>query len=864
MSIIRRMTIALLVATLLSTTGAKAAATTNYTDQWWTPAESGWGASVLQQWDTLFIDLFVYGADGKPTWFVASVYLQSYAPAGHDVFTGDLYATTGPYFGAPFNSAPFVPRKVGTLTFDASSGTTATMSYTVDGTRVDKTVTRQPLRGENLSGSYYGGDSGEQTLCGADNGHWESKSLIQIDHAADSSITMSWRDPQGRVTTFTGRYSQSGHMGQIVGTASLPSPGLTASVDLFEIEPTISGITGRGHMVLQSATGSCVWDGRWGGVRRMQEPASNKGKVLDGRIEGALVCIDLNRNGRCDPGEAQVRSDAAGGWQFAVPQDATAPLVAEVIADVSRDSAQPQTTVDVSFRMASPSAIYSTNITPFTTLVHLSARTNLPLAEDLVRNELGLPPKFDLLPAVPPAAASLTRAVGNSVITALKATAATLDLSAPGALATVVAAFPPALTTPPTLRITTTDAVPIVSKEIYIDATFALTNPMVSNDPVLLNGQIRGRGHTTWGQPKNPYHIKLVEDENYAALDNVLGMKKGRHWALLADWFDRSLIRNKLAYSLGSSSVFADGLKWTPSGQHLEVFLNDDYVGVYLLTETIRIDPGRLAIKTMNKDPAANDVDGGYIVEVDRHILDGGPEILCYSQGPINLLLITPQGVPICVDKPDEEDVTVAQLSYIKRFLSTFEADLLGGRGLERINSASFADAYLIQELFRNNDGAFVSSVYMWKDTDAAANPLDRLLNLGPIWDFDRAAGNVNYNDNWLTEGCWVSKNFNGNWIAAAFNYPSFVSHAIVRWQAKRARLADFINASIDTYARRLDAAQQRNFVRWPILGVPLVNYYTFNTYAEEVAFVKSFLNQRLAWLDRAYANPGSFNLLCK
>ena len=866
MTIIRRVTIALWAATLLAAAQVQAAATTNCTDQWWNPTESGWGASVLQQWDTLFIDLFVYGTDNKPTWFTAAAFYQATAPANHVVFTGDLYETTGPCYSGPFSSSAVARRKVGTLTFDSGDVAAATLTYTVDGTMVVKNVTRQLWKMQNLGGSYYGGESGEQTSCGADNGRAEVAEFIDITHNADSSITIKLTDLQNRIRTISGAYTQYGHLGQVVGTIADPARDRTGTARLFEIEPTSSGITGRGHLVLQqSGVDVCVWDGRWGGVRRVLEPAGYKGRVLDGRIEGALVCIDLNRNGRCDPGEVQARSDAAGGWQLGAQQDATVPLVAEVVAGVSRDTARPEKTIDVSFPMASPSGTYSTNITPLTTLVHLAARTNLPLAEDLVRNELGLPPKFDLLPATPPAAGSLTRAVEDSVIAALKATAATLDLSAPGALATVVAAFPPALTTLPTLRIATKVAAPIVSKEIYIDATFALTNPVVSSEPVVLNGQIRGRGHSTWGQPKNPYHVKFAEDGNYAALDDVLGMKKGRHWALLADWFDRSLIRNKLAYSLGSSSVFDDGLKWTPSGQHLEVFLNDDYVGVYLLAETIRIDPDRLGIKTMSRDPAVNDVDGGYIVEVDRHIIEEkGPELLCYIQGPIDLLLITPQGVPICIDTPDEEDVTVAQLSYIKSFLNAVEADIFGAKGLDKINPVSFADAYLIQELFRNNDAAFVSSVYMWKDTGAAANPLDRLLNLGPIWDFDRTAGNINYNDNWLTEGCWVNKNFDSNWIRGAFNYPSFVQRTLERWQAKRAGLADFINASIDTYVRRLNGAQQRNFERWPILGTQLINYYTFNTHAEEVAFVKSFLNQRLTWLDKAYASPDSFNLLCR
>ncbi|MBK7793756.1 MAG: CotH kinase family protein, partial [Betaproteobacteria bacterium] len=210
-----------------------------------------------------------------------------------------------------------------------------------------------------------------------------------------------------------------------------------------------------------------------------------------------------------------------------------------------------------------------------------------------------MPPKFDLRLSAAKAG-SLQQAVAKSVVTALKAKGLTLDLSAPGALASVVAAFPAALTDLPQLRIATKHGAPILSKEVYVDATYVLTNPAAAVPDVALNGKIRGRGNSTWGQPKNPYKLQFSNDAGYAKITDVLGMKKQRNWALLADYFDRSLLRNKLALSLGSSSVFADGLKWTPSGQHVEVWLNDDYVGVYLLTEDIRIDPARLDIRKMS------------------------------------------------------------------------------------------------------------------------------------------------------------------------------------------------------------------------------------------------------------------------
>ncbi len=409
----------------------------------------------------------------------------------------------------------------------------------------------------------------------------------------------------------------------------------------------------------------------------------------------------------------------------------------------------------------------------------------------------------------------------------------------------------------PQLRITTKDGAPIDSKEVYVDATYVLTNPAAAVPEVRLSGKIRGRGHSTWGQPKNPYKVQFAKDASYAAIADVLGMKKQRNWALLADYFDRSLIRNKLALSLGGSSVFRDGLKWTPSGQHVEVTLNDDYVGVYLLTEDIRIDPARLDLKSMNSDPAASDIDGGYIVEVDSR-LD------CYKGADLDLQLVTPAGVPFCVDTPDEEDITPNQLAYIKNVLVQVETELYGATRLDSTNPTSFADWYLVQEFFRNNDALFISSDYMWKDTAAAADAKDRLLNMGPLWDFDRSAGNVNYFDNWKTEGCWVSKPYLPNWISRMFDNADFVALTLAHWKQKRPALEVFVNVSIDTFERRLAAAQARNFQRWPIFDVPLTNYYVFTNHAEEVAFVRRFLNERLAWLDRAYASPQAFNTWCR
>jgi len=613
----------------------------------------------------------------------------------------------------------------------------------------------------------------------------------------------------------------------------------------------------RSDMLAQGWIAEGTGIGVIGCVPVSSAPETITGRVIDGYVVGALVCHDANRNGHCDPGESQGYSDAMGAYQLTIPGDSTAPLVAEVVAGQSRDSDEPLSFVDASYRMASPSRAYGTDITPYSTLVHLTGQSDYQLAEGLVRGVLGLPPYFDIRLNAPPGAGTLKQSVAKAVVGALKANGLTLDLSAPNALSRVVAAFPVALTDLPQLRIATKDAAPIVSKVDYVDATYVLINPAAAVPTVALNGKIRGRGHSTWGQPKNPYKVQFTNDASYAAIADVLGMKKQRNWALLADYFDRSLIRNKLVLSLGGSSVFAEGLKWTPAGQHLEVYLNGDYVGVYLMTEDIRIDPARLNIKKMSSSPTSGDVDGGFIVEADIR-LD------CYNVGDINLQLVTPRGVNLCIDTPDEGSITPGQLAYIKNHLVQVEAGLYGPNLLEGINPVSFADWYLIEEFIRNPDGLMISSDYLWKDTGMAVEAKDRVLNMGPLWDFDRSVGNNDGFNNWQSEGCWVSKPDLPNWMSRLFDNPAFLEMTLSRWKEKRPALETFVNVSIDTFVRRLGDAQQRNFQRWPIFGVPLTNHYVFANYAEEVAFVRRFLSERLAWLDKAYANPEAFRALCK
>jgi hypothetical protein len=235
---------------------------TNFSDQWWNPNESGWGISVLQQYDTLFIDVFVYAPDGRPTWYTAAAYHQP--QSGRTLFSGDLYVTSGPWFGAFFNPAAVGSRRVGTLQFDASSTDFATLTYTVDNVVVTKEVQRQLWRFEDFSGSYYGGLVYDQGSCvnAADNGHVEELGPFQIEHAVNNTFTLALQSNFGNCT-IAGNYSQRGHMGTVDANYSC-TYGINGTMTLYELERTSAGMTGR----FVADNNACLASGTLGGVER--------------------------------------------------------------------------------------------------------------------------------------------------------------------------------------------------------------------------------------------------------------------------------------------------------------------------------------------------------------------------------------------------------------------------------------------------------------------------------------------------------------------------------------------------------------------------------------------------------------------
>jgi hypothetical protein len=827
----------------------------NYQGLWWNAppgSEPGWGLGLVQHGDLIQAVWFTHDAGGNAHWLL----LAASRTAG-EAFAGDVLQATGPIL-FPFNPAWVTPRTVGTGTLHFGDANNGTLRYTVSGVQGVKLITRQlfgppPTCGYEVAPELRAARNYTDLwgAAGGDDATWGLYLAHQGDVIFAAWFTCDFGGPRWFVAT-TRRVSEGVYTGKLLRTTGPALCGGRPDAECITC-------TEAGTATLRFAHGNAAtFDYSLDGVTRTRTIARHssvppadtlcreaagttiRGKVFaDGALR-AVVCADTNGNARCDPAEARASTDAAGAYELAAPAGYFGALVAEVEGGA--------------LRMTSPARDYSAHITPFTTLVQLTKERDFRLAEEMVRNEIGLPPRFPIRLETLPAEGSLAQSVARGVAAGLASVAAALDYTSPEALGRTVAALPAALAEMPQLRIATKESAPIVSKEEYVEAKFTLTNPAAATPTAALNGRIRGRGNYTWALPKKPYKVQFTNDAAYAAVPDFLGMRKNRNWALLADHADRTLMRNQLMLTLGNSSLFADGLKWTPSGVHVEVWLNDDYQGVYLLTEDIRLDPARLDIRKMK----ATDVDGGCIVEVD-YPLD------CYNDGVLSLQHITPRGVRLCLKTPDEKSITAAQLKYIKGLIDAAEGELYANARADGLNLLSFADWYLLQELYRNYDAPFYSSDYLWKDTGAAAIPSDRLLNMGPLWDFDLGAGNLPLADAWRPQGCWVTKTREGmtNWFAKAFDNRELLDITLARWKDKRAALGKLIDASITAFARRLEPAQQRNFARWPVLGVAN-EYHILRTYREHVDFLRFFLAQRMAWLDLAWRDPASFEAMCK
>ena len=394
---------------------------------------------------------------------------------------------------------------------------------------------------------------------------------------------------------------------------------------------------------------------------------------------------------------------------------------------------------------------------------------------------------------------------------------------------TVPSSFLPQRVNLPVLKITTDNAAPIVSKDVYVAGQMTLESNVVGAAPVIGGLQIRGRGNSTWDMPKKPYRLKLTDKQA------LLGLPSSKDWVLLANYSDKTLLRNFIAMELGTRL----GMAWTPRSAFVEVYLNNRYDGVYLLTENIKIAKDRVNIDELAADDVAADrITGGYLLEVDFR-MDG------------HTMFSSVDHLPIVFQDPEEP--VQAQEDYIEGYIDQFESVLHSSDFANPttgyaayIDVDSFIRWYLVNEIFRNVDANMWSSCWMYK-------PRGGKLFMGPLWDFDLAAGNANYNNAFQTAGWHIH---DAPWFSRLFQDPAFVARVKQVWSEIRANQLPAMFQSISTNATVLQQSQLNNFQRWPILETYVwPNFVIPGSFDGENDYLETWLTARIAWMDAQF-NP--------
>ncbi|HET9730184.1 MAG TPA: hypothetical protein VFR41_12215 [Acidimicrobiia bacterium] len=255
--------VGLCTACALSTASMATSYSTDQSDVWYNPSESGWGFQLVQRGSVIFATMYVYGPDNAPVWYTALMY-----SSGTMIWEGDLYLTHGPWFGTvPFDPGLVTYRKVGTMTWIPQSVDSGLISYTVDGVGVVKNVVREELVLDDFSGTYMGGLHERATACTDPSldQTTESSGLLQITQSGES-IQMQSIGADGTIEcVYSGTLTQAGQMGGITGSFTCAG-GSNGTLAASEMQVTPSGITGRFHKAYSNPPG-CQGDGWFGGMR---------------------------------------------------------------------------------------------------------------------------------------------------------------------------------------------------------------------------------------------------------------------------------------------------------------------------------------------------------------------------------------------------------------------------------------------------------------------------------------------------------------------------------------------------------------------------------------------------------------------
>ena len=347
----------------------------------------------------------------------------------------------------------------------------------------------------------------------------------------------------------------------------------------------------------------------------------------------------------------------------------------------------------------------------------------------------------------------------------------------------------------------------ITSKEEWTDyCTLKIVDDNGNVDFQAVDVAVRGRGNVTWGFEKKPYTFKLQKKTD------LLGHGKSKRYLLLANWMDRTLLRNDVAFEAARRT----SLSWTPSGEFVELYLNGEHLGNYWFGENIKVESSRL-----NAD---------VLLEADTYYDAEYRFYSTYGYKPNT----SSYGLPYGVKYPDDDEMTSSVFTSIQSKVAETEAAIYDGASgyAGAIDSQSFADWYLVHELCWNAEPNHPKSCYF--------HYKNGIMYAGPVWDFD-----------WYTfqyeSGLGISESI---YFKELLKKPAFVALLKQRWVALKPSF-ETLDDYIDTKAEEIRASEAINRSMWPNNSYN-VNLDCTMSFDSAIARMKATIEYRISSLDTA------------
>lgn len=391
------------------------------------------------------------------------------------------------------------------------------------------------------------------------------------------------------------------------------------------------------------------------------------------------------------------------------------------------------------------------------------------------------------------------------------------------------------------------------SKEVEKKGVCTLIN---ENKKIDYEGQfksIHGRGNTTWGEEKKPYNIAFENDVN------LLNMGSGKNYSLLANSFDESNLRNKIVYDIAKKIE----MPYSVDSEYVDLYINEEYCGLYLLTEKIEIAKNRVDITDLNeKTQSVNmskldsyevfleesnlfskkgynipnnpeDITGGYILETQLSTRIDSYDSYLKSGNNTFYSLKSPAYV------------SKEQLDYLENELLNFENSLSGKYFKNYINVDSWVKYYLTEEIFLNCDAW---SIMIYKNSDS----IDNKIYASPLWDFDLSIGlglgvykeKLEPND-FVTDDIFIFKQLKNNKL--------FTRYVVDFYKTKYKNiLTDLLINKIDKYKSIISKSYLLNSKRWNIKS----------SIEENTEYIKDFLKERTNIINDLFIEQSKYNII--